>query len=265
MYSRFQLARKYIHYLINASNGKGHGIHSPFVFDFVTKVLTDRRTFYCYNTIELLREHLKQNKQVLAIEDLGAGSTIDNKSKRMVADIAKNALKPKKFAQLLFRMVNYYKPENITELGTSLGITTSYLASADKNIPVITMEGAAPVALIAKQNFDRLNLSNVQLIEGNFDKTLPQVINHYTKMDFCFVDGNHKMEPTLRYFKMLIEKVSSNSIFIFDDIHWSREMEDAWDKIKTHEKVMLTIDLFFIGIVFFRPEQKIKQHYIIRF
>ncbi len=278
MYSKFQLALKYVCYLITASNGKGHGIHSPFVFEFVTQVLNDDRTYYCYQTIEDLRNELKQDNTVISVEDFGAGSATGKNTKRKISAVAHSSLKPKKFSQLLFRMVNFYKPKNILELGTSLGITTAYLASANNNIPVITMEGSKAISDIAQKNFIQLQLSNIKIIEGNFDVILQPTIsqspadNNLTEscgqqstIDFAFIDGNHRKKPTLQYFQQLLIKTTENSILVFDDVHWSKEMEEAWQAIQTHPAVTLSIDLFFIGIIFFRKEQKATQHFTIRF
>ena len=265
MYSKPQLALKFIRYWLTASSGKGHRIHSPFVFDFITHVLNDKRSFYCYETIEILREELRQNDTTLTIEDFGAGSHTKQFNQRSVASVASSALKPKKWSRLLFRMVNHYQPKTILELGTSLGITTSYLASANINATVVTMEGAPAVAAVAKQNFKTIGLQNIQLVTGNFDDALPSVLQQIPFVDFAFTDGNHRKKPTLHYFNQLLLKKHTSSIFVFDDIHWSKDMEDAWREIKLHEAVTLSIDLFFIGIVFFRQENKEKQHFVIRF
>ena len=265
MYSKMQLALKYLRYYITASNGKGHGIHSPFVFHFVTDVLNDKRGFYCYKSIEYLREELKQNDTTLTIEDFGAGSHTKQFHQRKISSVAASALKPAKFSQLLFRMVNYYQPKTVLELGTSLGITTSYLACAKNDAQVITMEGAPEIASVAQQNFARLQVQNIELVTGNFDEKLPLVLTNISSLDFVFIDGNHRKEPTLNYFNQILSKVNEHSVLIFDDIHWSEDMEKAWQEIKSHESVTLSIDLFFIGIVFFRKENKEKQHFNIRF
>ena len=265
MYPTLQLARKYFHYLLSASNGKGHGIHSPFVFDFVTKVLNDKRHFYAYDKIEKLRAELLLNTSTLTIEDFGAGSVVTRSNQRKVKDIAGSALKPKKFGQLMFRMVDYYSFNNAIELGTSLGITTSYLASGNSLGRVYTLEGASQVAYVARENFIELGLDNIELTEGNFDDTLPSLLTNINQVDLAFVDGNHRKQPTINYFQQLLEKAHEHSVFIFDDIHWSKDMEEAWQYIQQHPSVTLTIDLFFIGIVFFRHEQKQPQHFRIRF
>ncbi|QEC66044.1 class I SAM-dependent methyltransferase [Panacibacter ginsenosidivorans] len=266
MYSPFKLGVKYLRYWLTASNGKGHGVHAPFVFEFITGVLNDDGFYYCYQQIESVRTQLKNDNTVLELEDFGAGSRVHSSYKRKVSEIANSSLKPKKFAQLLFRIVNFYQPKNVLELGTSLGITTAYLASANNTIPVITMEGAKAVATVAANNFNALGLKNIKIVEGNFDVTLKDVLyKQLTKVDFAFIDGNHRKEPTIEYFQQMLPHLHEYSILVFDDVHWSREMEEAWQYIKAHETVTLSIDLFFIGIVFFRKEQKVKQHFTIRF
>jgi predicted O-methyltransferase YrrM len=265
MYSPIKLASKYFTYYLNAANGKGHGVHSPFVFDFITNVLNDTRTFYAYDEIEKLRRSLLSDKRILTIEDFGAGSGVFKSNQRKVSNIARSSLKPKKYGQLMFRMVDYYRTNTIIELGTSLGITTAYLASGNLKGQVHTFEGAKQVAQVSRQNFEKLSLKNIELIEGNFDHTLQPYLSKVSKVDFAFVDGNHRKEPTIQYFEQLLTKANEHSIFIFDDIHWSPGMEDAWSHIQQHPSVTLTIDLFFIGLVFFRKEQKVAQHFTIRF
>lgn len=265
MYSAFKLASKYFSYYLTASNSKGHGVHSPFVFDFITNVLNDSRQFYAYQELEQLRHDLLSNKKLLSIEDFGAGSTVHKSNQRKVSDIARSSLKPKKYGQLMFRMVDYYKANNIVELGTSLGITTAYLAAGNLKGQVYTFEGAKQVAEVARQNFEKVSLNNIEIIEGNFDNTLQSQLNKISRIDFAFVDGNHRKEPTIQYFEQLLAKASEHSVFIFDDIHWSKGMEEAWKYIQQHPSVTLTIDLFFIGLVFFRKEQKVAQHFAVRF
>lgn len=265
MYSPFKLATKYFSYYFTASNSKGHGMHSPFVFELITKVLNDKTKYPAYQQVENLRKQLLKDQKVLTIEDFGAGSTVAKTNRRSVASITKNAAKPARFGQLLHRMVKHYQPQTILELGTSLGITTSYLSLAKPEARLITMEGAPAIAETARQNFKTLKLQNVFLKEGNFDQTLSSVISGLSAIDFAFIDGNHRREPTEKYFNQLLPVTNNDSILIFDDIHWSKEMEQAWETIKQHPSVRCTIDLFFVGIVLFRQEFKEKQHFSVRF
>lgn len=265
MYSPFRLAAKYIRYYITASNGKGHGIHSPFVFNFITQVLNDKRVFPAYDAIEKRRHKLLADNRPVEITDFGAGSTAGNNKQKTVASITKNAAKSKKLGQLLFRIAGYYKPATIIELGTSLGLSAAYLAMGNRAAQVITCEGAPAIASLANDNFSLLQINNAAVTVGNFNDTLPVVLSKQMAVDLAFIDGNHRKEPTLRYFEALLQKVNKTGILIFDDIHWSREMEDAWQTIKEHPGSMLTIDLFFLGLVFFDPGFKVKQHFVIRF
>lgn len=265
MYSPFRIAQKYFQYFITAANGKGHGIHSPFVYDLIRNVLNDRTPYPAYKQVENMRKLLMRDKTVIEIEDMGAGSSVNNSRQRSVASIARNAGKPKKWAQLLFRIVRRYSPMNIVELGTSLGISTSYMALANIHARIITCEGSKAVAKLARRNFEALHLQQVYLAEGNFDATLNNVLEQLPQVDLAFIDGNHRKEPTLRYFDQIVAKTHAASIIILDDIHWSEEMESAWATIKAHPSVRLTIDLFFFGLVFFNDDIKVKQHFTIRF
>lgn len=265
MYSLVKIASKYLRYFLLASNGKGHGVHSPFVFDFIKNVLTDKRQFYAYQSVEGIRKQMITDDTLLKIKDFGAGSNLTKSNQRKVNSIARASLKPAKYGQLLFRIANYYKSKNIVELGTSLGVTTAYLASANTTGTVVTMEGADEVANVAVKNFEQLGLTNIDLITGDFDDTLTGALKKLSTVDLAFIDGNHRKEPTLNYFYQLLEKGNESSIFIFDDIHWSKPMEEAWHEISHHAYVTLSIDLFFIGLIFFRPQQKKQQHFTIRF
>lgn len=265
MYSTVQIASKYIKYFLSAANGKGHGVHSPFVFDFIKNVLNDKEKKEAYEKIESVRNDLFKNESVVTIDDYGAGSTVSKSKERKIKSIAVSSLKPAKYGQLFYRMVQYYNSKTIIELGTSLGVTTSYLAAVNKEAKVYTFEGSPNIANIARRNFDKQDLNNIRIVEGNFDNTLAKILPNIKVVDLAFVDGNHRKDPTINYFNQLLEKASDDSIFIFDDIHWSAEMEEAWSYIQQHPSVTLTIDLFFVGLVFFRKEQKFQQHFTIRF
>ena len=265
MYSSLTILKKYIQYLMKASNGKGHGVHSPFVFTFIKEVLNKKPNNQFIPAIEKRRAQLIADAQLLNVWDRGAGSRQSNTTQRSVSAIAKAALKPKKYSQLLHKIIAYYQPTQVLEMGTSLGITTCYLASANPSAKVVTMEGAPNVAQMAKQTFLELGLNNIELKEGDFEETLPSYLNSIETVGVAYVDGNHRYAPTMHYFESLLQKTNDQSILIFDDIHWSAEMEQAWEEIKNHNAITLTIDLFFIGLVFVRKAQKEKEHFIIRY
>jgi predicted O-methyltransferase YrrM len=240
-------------------------MHSPFVFDFILNVLNNKSDYQPPAEIEQLRNRLLRDKSIIEIEEMGAGSRTSSSKQRTVGEIAHAALKSKRLAQVLFRLVKHYQPLNIVELGTSLGITTSYLAKANPLAIVITIEGNRQTADLAKNNFEKLNCENIQLLWGNFDSLLPSVLSRQTSIDLAYVDGNHRYQPTINYFHQLISKSKNQTILVFDDIHWSAEMEKAWEEIKSHPFVQYTIDIFFLGFVFFRPDFKVKQNFSIRF
>lgn len=265
MYSPLQKAWRYLQYWMKSSNKNGHGVHSPFVYDLIERVLTDDRIFYVFPLIESAREELLFNSNSIKAINYNTDIHAPTVYETTIDVVAKSALKPPKFGQLLFRLVNHFGATSILELGTSLGITTSYLAAANPHAKVVTFEGAPEIAKLAKRHFQFIGLNNIEQVVGNFDDTLASVLLHINSLDFVFVDGNHRFEPTIRYFNMMKPYLHEHSVLIIDAIHWSKEMEQTWKTIQQDEMVTLTVDLFYIGLVFFRKEQKKKQHFIVQF
>jgi predicted O-methyltransferase YrrM len=241
-----------------------HGLHSPFVYRLVDKVIYDYSEKKVYEEVEAIRKQLLADNRMISVTDLGAGSQLNNNRQKRVGDIAKNALKPPRLAQLLYRLAADAQPENIIELGTCLGTTSVYLQKAAPQAKVYTMEGCPQTAGVAKESFAKANANDIQLVVGNFDDTLPDVIAGLDKLDFVFVDGNHRKDATLKYFEWCLPKVHDGTLLIFDDIYWSKGMKEAWAQLKTHPEVTVTVDLFWIGLVYFRKGQ-VREDFVIRY
>ncbi len=255
------LLHDYLHYYFSAKTR--YGIHSPFVFDFVCNVVNKKTKFQEVSDIEAIRKELKKNNTEIFVSDFGTGSGNNSGSSRTISDIAKHSLKSRKYASLLYRMVKYFQPEKVLELGTSLGITTCFLAKANPLAEIITIEGCDKITEIAKENARKLGLKNIFFITGNFDVLLGDMMKKH-KTQLIFFDGNHTQEATIRYFETCLPHAMNDSVFIFDDINWSVGMKQAWEKIKNHEQVIMTIDMFFMGLVFFRKELS-RENFVIRF
>lgn len=256
------MIKYYLQFLLASKNE--HSLHSPFVFELYTKIIQAKTEYLAFKAIENLRKKLLRNRTVIEITDFGAGSRFYKTNQREICQIAKNAEKNPKFGKLLFRLITFFKPATIFDLGTSLGITTIYESKAYEFSNIFTFEGCPATAEIARKNFEELNCNNVEIIVGNLDETLPQKLAHIEQLDFAFFDANHRFEPTVRYFELCLEKVTEKSVFVLDDIHWSKEMHEAWWVIKNHPEVMISIDLFYVGLVFFRKNQP-KQDFVLRF
>jgi predicted O-methyltransferase YrrM len=247
---------KYIRHFFLARNTRGFGVHSPFMYQFINGVLGEKHYFYIFSKIEDQRKELLKDTTIISLTDFGTG---ENRN-AAVNEIAKKALKSAKYGQLLFRMVHYFKAVNVLELGTSLGITTSYLASSSSGIKCKSLEGCPQIASKAESTFRKLGLNNIDLVVGNIDTTLESCLKNTDKLDMVFFDANHKSEAVLNYFKMCLQKTHNKTIMVFDDIYWSDDMEKAWKVIQSHPRVTSTVDIFQIGIVFFNPNLH-KKHY----
>tara|TARA_B110000196_G_scaffold238514_1_gene206940 strand:- start:141 stop:926 length:786 start_codon:yes stop_codon:yes gene_type:complete len=253
---------RYIKYLFTAKNK--HSAQAPFLYEFITKVLNESSDDINCEEIEQLRRGLCKSEQIIKITDFGAGSHLNNSKTRKVKDVARNSAKNSKFGKLLYRIIQFYKPKNILELGTSLGVSTLYLAKAKENSKVYTFEGCPETAKIAQQNFDKMEAKNINITLGDFQNTLEKKLKEIKTIDLAFIDGNHQEKPTIAYFEECLKYTNNNTIFVFDDIHWSKGMENAWTHIKSHHKTTLTIDLFYIGIVFIKSGLS-KENYTIQF
>jgi predicted O-methyltransferase YrrM len=256
-----RFAADYLLYRLKAKTR--HGVHSPFFYRLVDEVIYDFHAKKVYPEVESIRDELLNDDRMITVTDLGAGSHLNKNLTKRVGDIAKNALKPPKLAQLLYRLVADLQPQNIIELGTCLGTTSIYLQKAAPQAKVYTLEGCPQTAAIAKEGFDKAELTDITLITGNFDDTLSPVIDGLEKLDFVFVDGNHQKGATLKYFEWCLPKVHDDTLLIFDDIYWSEGMKEAWAQIKAHPQVTVTVDLFFIGLVYFRKGQ-VKEDFVIK-
>jgi len=260
MPNHFYRTYEYLQNKLFARHTFGYGVHSPFVFHFTKFVIYEKNPFYAFAEIELMRNLLKKDERTISVTDFGMGKS----GERKVNVIAKKSLKQKKYGQLFYRIINFCKPETVLELGTSLGITTAYLASAKLDARCITMEGCPEIARVARENLDSLQLKNVEIVVGNIDEKLPSVLANIDKLDVVFLDANHCSEAVLNYFEQCIPKIHKKTILIVDDIYWSEDMAQAWKIIKNHKKTISTIDLFQIGIVFFDNDLP-KKHYKMRF
>ena len=241
-----------------------HGTHSPFVYKLLDEVVYDDRHFYAYDTIAKRRNELLADHSSIEILDLGAGSSINSNKTRRVSDIAQNSLKNEKISKLLFRLIDHFQPKTMVELGTSLGISGLHQALAFKGGMLHTFEGCPETAKIAKATFDKVEVENVTVHLGDFSKTLQPVVDEIDSVDFAFLDGNHQYQPTVDYFNQLLLKCHEGTVMILDDICWSKGMAKAWEEIKQHDRVSCSIDMFHIGIVFFRKGQ-VKEHFKIKF
>jgi len=252
----------YLGHLVKARTR--HGVHSPFVYELTSQVLRPGRSIPEFDGIEALREDLLFSEQTIRVNDLGAGSHVFDLPVRRVADVARTALKSPQQAQTLFRLARYFQVKNVLELGTSFGITTLYMAlGADEGL-VHTIEGCPQTMRIARHHFDQVKQQNIVPILGSFRTRLPETLQHLDTLDLVFLDGFHAKEPTLDHFEQCLTKSHNDTVFVFDDIHWSKGMEQAWEAVKAHDQVTVTIDLFNMGLAFLRKEQ-VKEHFTLRY
>ena len=243
---------KYLKYSLFSHHKKGHGIHSPFVFDLVARVFRNKINPAIVLNIENIRKKRNTDKRRIHVADLGAGSVRMKNNLKRISDITKYSAVPAKYCSLLANMAQEFGNNSIVELGTSLGLSTMYMAAQRPDTVVYTIEGCPVLSKIAEENFNIAGLENIRLLNGSFDDKLPELIDNGVNPGLVFIDGNHRKEPVLKYFARITEMINMDSVVIIDDIHLSEEMEEAWSVIRKMKNVSFTIDIFRMGMVFFR-------------
>lgn len=256
MHAFFSL-QEYIKYLLKA-RGR-HGIHSPFVFKLAGQLMNSRSKPTEYKEISRMFTDGCRSQRLIPQMDFGTGA-----GERTLGEIIKKTALPRKYGLLLYRLAAYFRPTHILELGSGAGFSTMYLACGNDSARIVGMEGNPALCEIAGEHLRGLGVGNVEILQGNFDALLPEALQQMERLDFAFIDGNHRKTATLEYFKLLLDVSGDDTLLVFDDIHWSRGMADAWQAIAAHPRVTLTIDLFRMGLVFFRQGLS-KQQLTIRY
>ncbi|MFN8286460.1 MAG: class I SAM-dependent methyltransferase [Chitinophagales bacterium] len=256
--SRFYRLVKFIEYRFKAKTK--YYLHSPFIFRFYLDILEGKDDEALLN-IKQLRENWSKDSSELALEDFGTGNT----NTRSVAEIINYVAVRHKYGKVLYRMVKNIKPSDILEIGTSLGLSSAYMALGHPEATLNTLEGSPALSNKAQQLHNELRCSHTTFVTGNFDSRLPETLKNFDKLDLVFFDGNHTKEATLSYFLQCLPKAHADTVFVFDDIYWSEGMTEAWEEIKQHQAVKLTIDIYQFGIVFFKKEKLAKEHFMLQY
>ncbi len=258
------LAIRYVEYLLNAKTR--YKIHSPFVYDLINKVFRNKTHVDDFDLLDPFVEQLKHYKSAVETTDFGAGAGESDYKVYLkpLGQLVKARSHTKSRLHLMYYLVGYFKPNNMLEFGTAAGVSSLYLKKGLPDSKMITMEGCPGLSAVARDNFREMKIENIEVANGNFDVILDDTLSKFDKLDFVFFDGNHRKEPTLNYFNRCLEKAHSDTLFLFDDIHWSKGMEEAWNTIKEDNRVSLTIDIFWFGLVFFKKGVT-KQNFVVKY
>jgi len=252
-------AVEYLKYVLCARNE--HGLHSPFLFELYNEVFKSPKQFYCFEDLETKRAELRKDHRRIRVSDFGAGSKYGGGNERSISHIAKQSLKSKKYAQLLFRLVHHFKAKRVLELGTSLGLSTSYLALSNSKTEVVSIEACPNIYHEAREIFTHFKIENVKAINATFQEALPHLKGSF---DFIFIDGHHDGTACLTYLEILKKHLSQEAFVVVDDIRWSQDMFDAWMKMKQDPFFQVSLDVFELGILILRPQQS-RSHHVVHF
>lgn len=284
----------YVRFLLHSTNA--HGVHSPFVYDLLTKCFYDQNNYTQYKALIKFRKALKNSGKSIYVKDFGAGSRDQNLQKhqtRPVKQMLSNASVRLKRQRLLFRLVQFLQPKTILELGTHLGMGTIAMASGNPKAEITSLEGCPNTAEFTRSHLEswleeihseatipnhdenQVNILNItfaeyfEKIKQDMDLREPAAERNANeaaankKFDIIYLDGHHDGSATLKYFEQIKSLIYQDSLVIIDDIHWSKSMTAAWNKIIKDPQVTVSIDTYFWGLIFFRKEQA-KEHFTVR-
>ncbi len=261
--NRLRIFVKYISYKLTARHRKGHGIHSPFVFRLISEVVAHNPDSARLREVSLWHHTLLKNRHMISTNTFGAGSHLGENQARQVSLMARKSSVSSKYGRLLYRLAEFFKPGEIVELGTGLGVSGAYLKAGAPQSILTTVEGDAARSAFVATGFLKIRYPDVRVVNQTFDDFLADFEPGSLPL-MIFIDGDHSFEATMRYYKRLTAHIQHGTILIIDDIHWSGDMERAWEQIKKEKSSALTVDLFFMGLVFFR-EGIIPQDFIVNF
>lgn len=242
---------------------KPFGIHSPFLYAFSNACIFNDPPAEEFIMLENIRKNLKNNESEILVTDYGMGPRFGPRKEktnnkplqysRQVKSIARNSLQQSAYCRLFYRIVQYLQPETIIELGTSLGLTTCYFALGNPKARVFSLEGCPKTAEIAKETFAKAGVSNVELITGDFSKSLPVALKKCPSPGIVYIDGDHSFEGVLRNFTNISNHLNAKSVVIVDDIRLSKPMYAAWKQMAAWENTTMALDMGKIGLLFFNP------------
>ncbi len=262
--SALGIALRYLKYRKKAKNR--FKIHSPFVYGFLENVFREEKYHDDFKKLDAFYNELKDSERVIETVDFGAKATEKDYSEYFIklGKLVRQRSHPLKHLHIFYNLSKYIKPSTMLEFGTAAGVSTIYLKKPLPESKMVTIEGCATLSSIAEENIEKAGVKNVEVVQGNFEQVLDEVLNKFEKLDFVFFDGNHRKQPTLDYFEKCMDRVHPGTVFLFDDIHWSKGMEEAWEEIKADPRVSVTMDIFWFGLVFFRKGIA-KQDFVVKF
>ena len=239
---------------------KGYGVHSPFVYNLITKVIEEKCSYYSFYDIELLRRELYYREEVVTCPDRQhPGRT----KQRQVGEIVYREAIKASHGALLFRLVNYFKSRHILQLGPNMGLSTLYLTSYAKDLRCIALESVPEFAVIARETFKRAH-NPIDLRVGSYAELLPKALADMEQVDFVYFNTLYEQEHNLSLFETCLRYVHNDTVFVFEGIKASQKMRDFWKAVCAHPEVTVTVDLFTLGIVFFNRKLH-KKDYIVYF
>ena len=234
----------YIKAIRRLRHRRGFGVHSPFAFNLITKVIEENFMYYSYAEIEQIRREKLQGK-------------LNRKSLNRRAEISF------KKGSLLFRLVNRFTPSFILEICTAWGISTLYLHNGHSTSHLVCIEPDNAVAEMAKKVVGD-NKESISFLTDSLSHSLDLYFISGTELNFVYV---HQLSNPADYtwlIPLLIEHSGDKTVWVINGIRSHERIAAAWRLLIADNKVRVTMDLYDMGLAFNNPKLN-KQDYVVAF
>jgi predicted O-methyltransferase YrrM len=250
----------YISYKLLSRHKRGFGIHSPFLFRLIQECFNESPKTDSLDRALAYRESQLSSQETVNYSSAGANEVGEKKEK--IQKLARKSSVNNKYGILLYKLVRYFSPDEILEFGTSIGISTAFLCSAKhEGCKIVSVEACKNTSEYAKRMLNKAGFTGVETVNERIEE---YIVSQKSSPDLVYIDANHTFKGTMDIFQYLLKNVNNNSVLIFDDIYWSKEMVRIWKYIKQHSSVTMTIDLFRFGLVFV-DKRLYKENFVIRY
>lgn len=207
---------------------------------FIEQYISDNKYSQHVNNIESARINFLQNNDILP------------SSGKSVGEYCKASSSPQSKGEFLMKLIRVIKPDNCLELGTNFGISAAYQACGlelNGKGRLITIEYNRELLPYSDDLWDKIGIKHrIQQYQGKFEDVLSEILSMLQEIDFVYIDGNHRKEPTLSYFNEIYPFLRKDSVVVFDDITWSDEMKEAWMILSKDQRINNAFEVHDLGV-----------------
>ena len=221
-------------------------VHSPFVYTFYSKVLLGQGMPSLPRELKAWHRAALHDRQ--GIGRVSAGARGEGLHEVSIGRLMRREAVSCRDAGVLYRLAHFFQPSNVLELGTCLGFSSAALAAGAPRGRIITLDMDAGLQQYAQRKATELGLLNISYRNGRFSDLIPSLPQK--RFDMVFIDGDHQEEHAMELCRMLLPWLIEDGVLVLHDIHWSKGMATAWERLRGLPEVTTSITTGSMGFLF---------------